>query len=127
MKKLILIVSCVALLGGNVGCGTSTPATVAYKTSASVEATVESALNAWYDHVNLKRAALARSPNAEVEKQLTRQEGQVQIALADYQKAIASEHAGVNAALSSGQSPASSALIAAANAFTSLVLPLIKN
>ena len=135
MKRIISALICALLTLAPIGLVTATTgckasqSTIAYKTVASVQAAARSSLDAWADYVVATRkqiAALPADQQAAASASLDSREGIVRVALARYQQAAELAHAGVNAALNSGTTPAPAPLLDAGNQLVATVANLSK-
>ena len=135
MKRIITALLCalftlapLGLVTATTGCKAS-QSTIAYKTFASVQAATRTSLDAWADYVVATRKQIAAMPadqQAAASASLDSREGIVRIALARYQQAAELAHAGVNAALNAGTTPAPAPLLDAGNQLVATVSNLSK-
>lgn len=101
--KTILLILMLAFTPAFVGCKV-TPQQIAYKSSDAVVSSVDIAMQGWADYVVAERRRIAALPpidRGSLGADLLRKEGKVSKALGEYQSAMRSAQAGVNAAIQS--------------------------
>ena len=124
----LLMLAPLGLVTATTGCKAS-QSTIAYKTVASVQAAARTSLDAWADYVVATRKQIAAMPadqQTAASASLDSREGIVRVALARYQQAAELAHAGVNAALNAGTTPAPAPLLDAGNQLVATVANLSK-
>jgi len=125
VPPVVALALCVAL--SVTGCA-SKPATVAFKSTAAMQATVKTTMDAWYDYVVKTKADLKKLPAAESmgpASELLKNEGKVMNALERYKQAAAAAQIAVNAAYASQTDPPSSVIADAAVNLITLVNSLV--
>jgi len=116
------------LVTATTGCKAS-QTTIAFRTVASVQTAARSSLDAWADYVvatEKRIAALPDDQRAAATDTLNSRRGLVRVAIARYQQAAELAHAGVNAALDAGTTPAPAPLLDAGNQLVATVANLSK-
>jgi len=135
MKRIISALICALLTLAPMGLVTATTGckasqtTIAFRTVASVQTAARSSLDAWADYVvatEKRIAALPDDQRAAATDTLNSRRGLVRVAIARYQQAAELAHAGVNAALDAGTTPAPAPLLDAGNQLVATVANLSK-